>query len=86
MKKLTLTLAILLGISTAIGMAQPSGGGLFQRGESYETGNARGTDSPMLPMHGRPDDQDGNESTLEGGVAAMFALGVLYLTRKRRDD
>ncbi len=85
MKKTIITLALILGM--AIGAtAQPSGGGLFYRGEMSES-SYRGGNSPLLPMeHNLSGDQDANETTLEGGVAAMFALGVLYLTRKRRDD
>lgn len=85
MKKTLITLTLILGM--AIGAtAQMSGGGLFQRGETSEYfGRSGGT--PMLPViHNMDGDQDANETTLEGGVAAMFALGVLYLTRKRRDD
>ena len=85
MKKTIITLTLILGM--AIGAtAQPSGGGLFYRGEMSES-SYRGGNSPLLPMeHNLTGDQDANETSLEGGVAAMFALGVLYLTRKRRDD
>ena len=87
MKKTITTLALILGLGLAIGAtAQPSGGGLFYRGETSEYFGRSGGGSPMLPVHSQNGDQDANETTLEGGVAAMFALGVLYLTRKRRDD
>ncbi len=83
MKKTITTLALILGL--ALG-ATAQGGGLFYRGEMSES-SYRGGNSPLLPMeHNLSGDQDANETTLEGGVAAMFALGVLYLTRKRRDD
>lgn len=86
MKKTITTLALILGLGLALGAtAQPAGGGLFQRGDMSESSRGGGS-SPMLPVHSQIDDQDANETTLEGGVAAMFALGVLYLTRKRRDD
>ena len=82
MKKTLITLTLILGM--ALG-ATAQGGGLFQRGQ--ETYDSRGGgSSPLLPMHTLTGDQDANETTLEGGVAAMFALGVLYLTRKRRED
>lgn len=84
MKKTLITLTLILGMALGA-TAQMSGGGLFQRGQ--ETHDSRGGgSSPLLPMHTLTGDQDANETTLEGGVAAMFALGVLYLTRKRRDD
>ena len=82
MKKLTLTLTFALALAMSA-MAQPNGGGLFQRGESYETGNGRGTDSPMLPIHGQTDNQDGNDSPLVGGMGLLFGMAVIYLTRKK---
>ena len=86
MKKTITTIAIILGL--AIGaMAQPSGGGLFMRGETSSESiyGTRGNGSPMLPTHGHSDDQNG-DAPLGGGIALMFCFGVLYLTRKRRDD
>ena len=82
MKKLTLTIAILLGISSSL-MAQPMGGGLFQRGdETHETSGNRNANGPMLPTgHGLPNDQPA-ETPLEGGAALLFGLAVMYLTRK----
>ena len=84
MKKLTLTIAIILGISTGLGMAQPSGGGLFQRGETSDSHGDRSSSMPLLPtQHGFTDDQNADESPLVGGMGLLFALGVAYLVRKR---
>lgn len=82
MKKLTLTIAILLGLALGA-TAQPSGGGLFYRGEMSES-SYRGGHSPLLPMeHNLSGDQPADEAPLSGGVALLFSLGVMYLTRKK---
>ena len=81
MKKTIITLALILGM--AIGAtAQPSGGGLFYRGEMSES-SYRGGNSPLLPMeHNMTGDQPADEAPLSVGVALLFSLGVMYLTRK----
>ena len=84
MKKQIIAIAILLGF--AIGAtAQKTGGGLFMRGESYETGNGRGSDALMLPIHGNDGDQDA-QSPLGSGVAVLLGLGTAYAIGKRRKD
>ena len=84
MKKLTLTIAIILGLSVGA-TAQPSGGGLFQRGDMTESnwGRSNGGAQPMLPpQHGLGNDQDA-DGPLEGGAALLFGLAVIYFTRKK---
>ena len=86
MKKTITTIAILLGLALGA-TAQPTGGGLFMRGEQTESvRNGNGNDlSPMLPSaHNLGGDQDASESPLGGGLALLFGLGVRYLTAKRR--
>ena len=81
MKKTITTLTLILGL--AVG-ATAQGGGLFQRGHvSEETSNRGG--SPLLPTHTLTGDQNA-DAPLGGGMALMFSLGVLYLTRKRRSE
>ena len=86
-KKTIITISIILGLGLAVG-ATAQGGGLFQRG--YQTESSRGGSdlTPMLPLgHNMEGDQDASEeSPLAGGMALMFGLGVLYLTRKRRSE
>ena len=86
MKKLTLTTAILLGLATTA-LADPNGGGLFQRGTSPEMegmyGN-RSTNTPMLPSHGSSENQNANELPLGSGIALLLGLGGAYLLGKKR--
>ena len=91
MKKAIMTIAIVLGLSTA---SFADGGGLFQRGAS--TGNdantgysltnnakADGTVMPILPNHG----ESGNQPAPVGsGIAVLAGLGAAYLIGKKRRE
>ena len=86
MKKIVLTLAIVLGLGMA-SFADPNGGGLFGRGETPETndgGNYRSTLFPTLPSHG----QTGNvpAAPLGSGIALLTACGAAYLVAKKRNE
>ena len=87
MKKLALTIAIVLGLGLTA-FADPNGCGLFQRGENPEYngmyGNkGAGDPAPMLPAHG----QEGNQGAPLGtGIALLAALGGVYLVSKRRKE
>ena len=89
MKKKVLTIAIVLGM-TMTSFADPNGGGLFQRGAEPEYSGTYGNrdgDSPMLPNHNQPGDQNGNQTTPVGtGIAVLTALGGAYLVAKRRKE
>ena len=86
MKKLALTLAIVLGL----GMTTfADGGGLFQRGNTPEQENAyfkngeRGGFGPVLPGH----DLTGNaDAPLGTGIAVLAVLGGAYLVSKKRRE
>ena len=85
MKKLALTLAIVLGLSMT---TFADGGGLFKRGESPEQQGVYGTrgdllGTPGLPGHGESDDQN---APLGTGIAVLTALGAAYLIGKRRKE
>ena len=95
MKKLTLTIAIVLGMTIGA-MAQYSGG-LFQRGfvsdevyygaESDYYSNLRGGGSlmmPTIPDHGGDGNQDG--APLGSGVAVLLGLGAAYAVAKKRRE
>ena len=86
MKKLALTIAIVLGLSMTT-FADPNGGGLFQRGNTPEQyGNREGEiDMPMLPAHGETGNQ-GATTPLGTGIAVLAALGGAYLVAKKRRE
>lgn len=86
MKKLTLTLAILLGL-TVCGQAQK---GLFDRGFETQDGNTETTGStPLLPsIHNSGEDMDANgeQVPIGSGVFVLAGLGAAYLVGKRRKE
>ena len=81
MKKIALTLAIVLGLGLTT-FADPNGGGLFMRGEE-EQGNNRDGGTPALPIHG----QSGNQNAPLGtGIVLLTTLGAAYLVGKKRRE
>ena len=86
MKKLALTIAIVLGLSMT---TFADGGGLFQRGNTQEQENAyfknseRGGGFPGFPGHGESDNQD---APLGTGIAVLAVLGGAYLVGKKRRE
>ncbi len=88
MKKLTLTIAIVLGLGL-ISFANPNAGGLFQRGAMPESngiyGNRSTGGTPMLPNHGESGNQDA-DGPLGSGIAVLAALGGAYLVAKKRKE
>ena len=86
MKKIIMTIAIVLGLSLT-SFANPNGGGMFNRGREYQgISNQRprsGSSTPMLPVHG----QDTNQAApLGSGLFMLTALGAAYLIGKRRKE
>ena len=87
MKKLALTIAIVLGLSMTT-FADPNGGGLFQRGNTPEQYGNRvegDIDMPMLPTPGESENQ-GATTPLGTGIAVLAALGGAYLVAKKRRE
>ena len=83
MKKLALTLAIVLGLSMT---TFAEGGGLFQRGntpDQKEGTKSSGLVTPSLPNHGGDENAD---APLGTGIAVLTALGAAYLVGKRRKE
>ena len=92
MKKLTLTIAILLGLT----MTTFANGGLFQRGynakhgysgysyfnDKMEGDTTNGVAMPLLPQHGEETNQP---APLGSGIAILVGLGGTYLVSKRQD-
>jgi len=90
MKKLALTIAIVLGLSMTSFGAWGTGGGLFQRGpvtdeEYYGAANYRdgGLIMPGLPNHGLDTNQN---APLGSGIVLLASLGAAYLVAKRRKE
>ena len=82
MKKLALTIAIVLGIGLT-SFADPNGGGVFQRGDEKSGGNSPELFSPALPRHGQNSNQN---APLGTGIAVLTALGAAYLVGKKRHN
>jgi hypothetical protein len=86
MKKLTLAIAILFGLSIGA-MAQNSG--LFQRGYVsdevyYNAGGAR-EDSPLILPGEHGSDSD-TPAPLGSGIAVLIGLGAAYAAAKKRNN
>ena len=86
MKKLALTLAIVLGL----GVASFAQGGLFGHGQSVSDDNTTTTNTiyhrdgtPGLPGHGG----EGNQPAPVGsGIAVLVGLGAAYAYAKKREE
>lgn len=97
MKKIALSIAIVLGISFSAFAQSQNGGGLFQYGgvsdEEYYYGSIwfaldqnnnfqrDGDLLPGLPGHGQTDNQD---APLDGGALLLIGFGAVYALRKRQ--
>ena len=87
MKKLALTLAIVLGLSMA---SFAEGGGLFGQGQSVGESTTPTTmynrsGAPGLPGGGHG--AGGNQpAPLGSGIAVLIGLGAAYAVAKKRED
>ena len=94
MKKLTITIVLLLGLT----MTTFADGGLFNRGNNAKNGQASGyiyfgakaegdnagsPAMPLLPQHGVDTNQP---APLGSGIAVLMGLGAAYLVGKRRRE
>ena len=92
MKKLTLTLTLILGMT----MTTFADGGLFNRGNNARYGQNSGfiyfnaqdavredPATPLLPPHGSDDNVD---APLGSGIALLVGLGAAYLVGKKRGE
>jgi len=86
MKKIALTIAIVLGLGM---ISFADNGGLFGRGEAFaETestiyGSNRLGGAPALPNHGENSNQT---APLGSGVAVLLGFGAVYFVTKRRKE
>ena len=87
MKKLALTIAVVLGLGLTT--FADNDGGLFQRGASDPNASgiyANRDDAPMMfpAQHGMTGNQDA--APLGSGVAVLLGLGAAYLVGKKRKE
>lgn len=86
MKKLSITIAILLGMSITA-FAAPDGGGLFQRGmvPDEEYFGSRINERPIMPYHELNTNQPAS-TPLGSGIAVLLGLGAAYLVGKKSKE
>lgn len=85
MKKLILTIVIILGLGMTAFSEGEQGGGLFKRGATPEQRSNR-NDTPLLPSHGTPTHADADQVPVGSGIALLAALGGAYLVGKKRKE
>ena len=90
MKKLVLTIAIVLGMAISASAqhfsenGQPNSGGLFGRGAtSGGSSNAQSGATPLLPTHGQTNNQD---APLGSGALLLIGFGAAYAVSKQRKE
>ena len=91
MKKLVLTIAIVLGLScVSFGQSYQQKGGLFVRGEELKTQNGMHRtlqDYPNIPQdYGQSGDFDAQDAPIGSGIALLLGLGGAYLVAKKRKE
>ena len=86
MKKLILTIAVVLGLGLTT--FANNDGGLFQRGASETSYGIYGDREGGMITPGIPDhDQTGNQNApLGSGVAVLLGLGAAYMVAKKRKE
>ena len=86
MKKLALTIAVVLGLGLTT--FANNDGGLFQRGASETSYGIYGDRDGGMITPGIPDhDQTGNQDApLGSGVAVLLGLGAAYMVAKKRKE
>ena len=86
MKKLVLTLAIVLGMTIGASAqyfsdnGQAQGGGLFGRGETPNYAGGDEQQMPLLPAHGQNTNQN---APLGGGALLLIGFGAAYAMGKK---
>ena len=90
MKKLVLTIAVVLGMTLGASAqffgdnGQPNqGGGLFGRGDTPHYEGEGGSGTPLLPLHGQTGNQD---APLGSGALLLIGFGAAYAASKRRKE
>ena len=86
MKKLILTIAIILGMGTMsfaqFGEDIYEESGLFGKGPGLFR-----SEDPLLPNHNEDEDVDADQVPLGSGIAMLVSLGAAYaIAKKRREE
>lgn len=87
MKKLALTIAVVLGLSLTT--FANNDGGLFQRGASETTNGVYGDRGMRDGFPGLPDSHGGTgnaDAPLGSGMAILFGLGAAYMVAKKHRE
>ena len=88
MKKLVLTIAVVLGMTIGASAqyfgenGQSNGGGLFGYGATRDADNDDGVSAPLLPGHGLNTNQNA-ETPLGSGALLLIGFGAAYALSKR---
>ena len=88
MKKLALTIAVVLGLGLTT-FANTNDGGLFQRGASEPTYGVYGDRDGGVFTPGLPSDHNlnGNQNApLGSGIAVLLGLGAAYMVGKKHKE
>lgn len=91
MKKLVLTIAIVLGMTFGVSAqyfdenGQPNGGGLFGKGATPDYSTGESPAGPMLPAHGLNTNQSANETPIGSGALLLIGFGAAYAMTKKRN-
>ena len=85
MKKLALTIAVVLGLGLAT--YANNDGGLFQRGASEPASGMYGDRAGVLDIAFPDHNASGNQDApLGSGVAVLLGLGAAYMVAKKRRE
>ena len=91
MKKLVLTIAVVLGMTLGASAQffgdngqSNQGGGLFGRGNTPQYEDEGGLSTPLLPLHGQTNNQDA--TPLGSGALLLIGFGAAYAASKRRKE
>ena len=90
MKKIVLTVAIVLGMAVGASAQYndnaPQGGGLFKKGATNEEPGRTNTGTPMLPGLNQSGNQDANQGPIGSGALLLIGFGAAYALSKKRKD
>lgn len=87
MKKLVLTIAIVMSFVMSVSAQEENKGGLFKRGAMPTETATRQTPLLALPtQHGQSGDQSTDSVPVGSGMAVLVGLGAAYLVARRRKE